>query len=201
MKRLWKKAPRVKIIFLAYLISIAIISILSSGIAFATEEGHPQASIGSLFWPFVNFIIFVGILFYFLSKPAREFLLNRRDSVKSAIEEATKAKEVAEAKYREYEKKLEQSVQEIESILATLTKEGELEKKRDIEDAEKRAERMKEQVKMAVDRELEKAKIVLREEAAELALETAEKFLIDNITAADQERLTKNYIDKMGELH
>lgn len=171
---------------------------LLSGMAFAAEGEH---ALGSLFWSVVNFAIFLGVLVYFLLKPARDFLVSRRDSVKSAIEETHQAKERAEAKYREYEGKLKQVNREVDEILAYFSEEGELEKKRIIANAEKAAERMKEEIKIVGNLELEKARIALKEEAVKLSLNVAEQLLRNNISDFDQERLTKEYIQKMGGLH
>lgn len=168
------------------------------GLAFAAEGGHSPES---LFWPVANFAIFMGVIIYFLLKPAKGFLARRRDAVRSAIEEAKQAKEMAEAKYLEYEEKLKQVAKEAEEILTYSSKEGELERKRIIANAAKVTERMKKEIKIAATRELEKARSVLKEEAVTLSLEAAEQLLKDTISDADQERLTKEYIKKMGVLH
>ena len=62
-------------------------------------------------------------------------------------------------------------------------------------------ETMKEEIKIVGNRELEKARIALKEEAVKLSLNVAEHLLRNNISDFDQERLAKEYIQKMGGLH
>jgi F-type H+-transporting ATPase subunit b len=153
-----------------------------------------------MFWAIVNFLIFIGIVIYFLFRPTREFLAHRRSSIRSAIQEAQRSQQRAEAKFQEYERKLREVTREVDEIIAHLSQEGELEKKRIITNAEKLTERMREEIQHAANRELENARTALKEEAARLALSMAEQVVKNNISHDDQTRLIKEYIEKIGAL-
>ncbi|MBI5286395.1 MAG: F0F1 ATP synthase subunit B [Deltaproteobacteria bacterium] len=164
-------------------------------LAFGAEEGVEGGK--DLIWRVINFAILVGLLYLLLAKRVREFLTTRRKAIETALEEARKAKEEAERKQKECEALFAAFNKRVEEIFRDLRAEGEIEKERIIEEARKSAKRMKEEAWLTAEQEIKKAREGIREEVVRLAIEMAEDILRKEITKADQERLVKEYLDRM----
>ena len=187
----------------AVLISILLMG-LFTGVVFASGGGHEVES-GVLMKDFLyrifNFAILVAILAYFLTKPIKKGLAGRREGIEKALAEAKQAKEEAEAKFAEYDRKLARATEEIAEISDSIRREGELEKIKIIDSAKKMAVKIEQDAEKAAELEVAKAKIQLQHEAVQLAVSIAEDLLKKNFTKDDDTRLIDEYMQKVGELH
>ena len=152
-------------------------------------------------WRCVNFAVMAGLLGYFVSKPIRNGLQNRRAEIEKALADANAAREAAEAKAREYQEKLAKAAAEIDTIYAAIRREGELERDRILASATEMAAKIEQEADSKAASAVARARAELRAEAARLAVELAEELLSKNVTAADQKRLVDEYMQKVGELH
>ena len=91
-------------------------SLLLSTAAFAQEHApaaaeHHDESIGGMIlgmgWPVANFIIFVGILYYFLNQPIRDYLATRSSTIRKDLVEAAELRAAATAQLENIEQKLQ----------------------------------------------------------------------------------------------
>ncbi len=71
------------------------------------------------------------------------------------------------------------------------------EKQKIIDDAQKVAQKMKEDAQARIDQELQEATAQLRIDAVELSVKMAEEILKKNITEKDHEAMIKEYMDKV----
>ena len=181
-----------------------LLALLLSGVAIASGEAH-HADSGVLLKDFLyrvlNFGIVVAMLVYFLAKPMKKGLAGRREDIEKALAEAKQAKEKAEAKFAEYDRKLSQATEEIAEIGAAIRREGELEKQKIIENAKLMAIKIEQEAEKAAELEIAKARAVLQSEAVQLAVGVAEELLKKNFTKEDDARLINEYMQKVGELH
>ena len=152
-------------------------------------------------WRCVNFAVMAGLLGYFVSKPIRNGLQNRRAEIEKALADANAARAAAEAKAREYQEKLAKAAAEIDTIYAAIRREGELERDRILASATEMAAKIEQEADSKAASAVARARAELRAEAARLAVELAEELLSKNVTAADQKRLVDEYMQKVGELH
>lgn len=142
-----------------------------------------------ILYKWINFVIFLGVLVYFLRDPLRDFLGDRREKIRRELEEiAAKLKEV-EIHLANYQKKLAASDQEIKKLREEFLIEGELEKENLLKKTQGYAEKIREDAKRMGEQELIKAKHRLRRRALLLALDLAKEMLQKNIEPKDQERL------------
>ena len=120
------------------LLSLLLIGTIS-GVAFASGGGGHEVESGVLMKDFLyrifNFAIVVAVLVYFLTKPIKKGLAGRREEIEKTLAEAKLAKEEAEAKFAEYDRKLARATEEIAEISDSIRREGELEKIKIIENA------------------------------------------------------------------
>ena len=169
----------------------------------SSSGGHADtgAVVTDFIWRCFNFAVTVGILVYFVRKPIKNALAGRREGIATALEEAEKAQAAAEAKFAEYDEKLNKAESEIAVIAADLKREGELERDRIIAQAKESAEKIRNEAEKTAGFEVAKAKAELKAEATRLAVELAEDLLKKNFSTKDESRLLDEYMKKVGELH
>ena len=148
----------------------------------------------------INFAILVGLLFYFLRKPVKEFFASRSTLIRSNIDEARHRKTEASQKYAQYEERLKSIEQEMQGLIQGLKQDGELERKRLLETAEHHAQTLKSNSERMLQQELRKAKEDLKREAVGLAGQLAEELIQQNLSPEDQGRIVGQYLQKMENL-
>lgn len=142
-----------------------------------------------LIYQWINFVIFAGILIYFLREPFRDFLGDRRERLRKELDEVSHARLESETGFKECRKKMAQADQSIQRLKEELRQEGELEKSLLIRRAKEYAHKIREDAGRMTHQELSRAKETLKKKTFVLALELARKKIEGSITAQDQERL------------
>jgi F-type H+-transporting ATPase subunit b len=173
------------------------------GTLYAAGEGHDVENgvlLKDFLYRVLNFVVMAAILIYFLAKPMKNGLAGRRADIEKALVEAQQAKDAAEKKFSEYDKKLSTASAEIAEISESIRKESELEKQRIIENAKEVAIKIEQDAEKTAKHEIAKAKETLKQEAAALAVSIAEDILAKNFTKEDDTRLIDEYMNKVGEL-
>ena len=148
-------------------------------------------------WYLPNFLILCTLLWFFGRGPIKEHLVARRAGLAQAIGDAERRLVEAEDRNREYQEKLARIEQEINALLNSLREEGEREKERILAKAQEEAQRIKNDAEFTAKQEVRKARAALREEAAALTVELAEKLIRQTITGADQERILRDYLTRV----
>ena len=171
-----------------------------AGAAFASNDVHAADS-GVLLKDFLyrclNFAIVFGIIGYVLSKPLRKGLGERRAQLVEALEKANKARESAEAKVAEYERKLSDSDREVAELLTQAKEANSREQINALAEAQAAAETVRKEARQCADREIERARRELRAETAQMAISMAEKRLRQEITTEDRSRLVAENLQQM----
>jgi F-type H+-transporting ATPase subunit b len=173
-------------------------------LAFAAGGGdHVDSGVllKDFIWRCVNFAVMVGLLGYFITKPIRNGLQNRRAEIEKTLAAAAAARDAAEGKAAEYREKLAKAAAEIETIYAAIRREGELERDKILASAKEMAAKIEKEADAKAASAVARAQTELRAEAARLAVALAEELLAKSVTAADQKRLVDEYMQKVGELH
>jgi F-type H+-transporting ATPase subunit b len=147
-----------------------------------------------LHWNLINFSIFVGLLFFFLRKPVKEFWEGRAVRIGFEIQEGEKLGRDAKARHDDLQKRVSRLDSDAQNLVLALEREGDLEKKQLQEDGNRRVARLRDDTARILDQEARKARETLKEQVAALALETAEKLIRENIRGEDQKRLSDGYL-------
>lgn len=182
---------------------MVIVVVLCCKLVFAVEHGgggshgYSTELWWDLVWRVLNFTILAVVLFKVLKKPVSKLLSDRRVSIKDNFDELDVKKSEAEKRYAEYERKLSTIEQEAKKVIQEYIEQGEAEKKRIIEDAQKTAELIKKQAQFAVEQEMKRAKLALSAEAAELSVKLAEDLIKKNLNESDHKRLIGEYIARV----
>jgi len=110
-------------------------------------------------------------------------------------------KEESQNKFNEYSAKLDEAAGEIEGISEMIKAQGLAEREKILADAERTAEKMKEDAKARMDQEFKKMRNELRAETAELSVQIAEELLRKNIKKNDHEVMVENFLDRMVKIN
>jgi F-type H+-transporting ATPase subunit b len=175
----------------------------TAGLLYAASNGYdsyeilPTEKLWDLFWRILNFAVLVFILVKFLSKPLANALMGRRQGIKDQFEDLDARRAEAELLYKEHEGRLTRLDEEVQKIIAAAVTQGELEKERIIEEANRSAEGIKKQAELAVQHQFAEAKQRLREEIADQAAAMAEEITRKSLQKADQIKLLEEYLSKV----
>lgn len=152
---------------------------------------------GGLFFPIVNFVLLIAVIVYFAGKPIRDFFNGRRAAIQDDLHAAAEFRREAEERYAKWQRKLVDLEAELEQIRATSRERAEAEREKIVADANAAAERIRSDATAAVAQELLRAREVLSEEAANLAVELARDLLREHVTDADRDRLVAEFIERI----
>jgi F-type H+-transporting ATPase subunit b len=180
-------------------LSLAVLFLLAtSDIAMAAGGGGGPDVTGML-RHLLNLAILLGFLGWALRKPMSDFLMSRRLEVKEALDESWKNKASAEELYQEIEARIANFEGEVETLMTDVRSDAEMERKSIEERAEQAAVQLESAAKRSVDEELRRARRELREQAIGLAVSHASALLSKSVRDDDQQRLTGDYLGKVGE--
>jgi F-type H+-transporting ATPase subunit b len=181
-----------------YLLTVVLVLTASLVHASGGEGGIPKEKWMDLLWRTLNFACLLIILVVALKKPVANALNTRRQDIIEKFEDLDAQKSEAERIYKEYEAKLAKIDEKVESIISSAVKQGEVEKTRILEDANRAAGDIQRQAEMAIQYELTEAKLTLRSEIAEQAVQMAEDLIKQNLKDTDQTKMVEDYLEKVG---
>ena len=141
----------------------------------------------------INFLLLVGILFYFARKPVGKTLDDRRAKIAQAVAEAEELRVTVEKMVREYEAKLAGLDAEVARILKEAKEDGERERVRILARAEETARRIREEALRRAQGEAERIRHKLETEVAAMAVARAREVLQTRMT----EREHRAFVDEL----
>jgi F-type H+-transporting ATPase subunit b len=144
---------------------------------------------GLMIWTLVAFAICFFVLKRYAFGPVQKLIDDRRDRIRSSIEEADRAREEARNLLEEHRKLIGQAKSEAEGILAEARKIGESQRERMREEIEDDRQRRLEETIRQIDQARVQALGEIRREIASLSLIAAEKITRKSLTDEDQRRL------------
>lgn len=179
-----------------------LVALLAASPAFAEGGGgHGDASGGShameLVWQAVNLVILLAVLVFFARKPIQTFFAERRQQIGTDLDDAAKLLEKAEARYAEWQRKLIDLDSELEQIKTDSHRRAQDDRELILAEAQASAERIHKNAVATIEQELRRAQAELRQEAALLATEIAERILSEKIEQGDRDRLVDEFITRV----
>ncbi|MBI5103025.1 MAG: ATP synthase F0 subunit B [Nitrospirae bacterium] len=149
-------------------------------------------------WPVINFLFLVFLMVFMMKKmDIKGYFRKRTELIEQTLKEAKEAKALAEKALLEVEEKLKLKDREIGEIIAYAKQSAESEKTRLVEEGEGMKAKILEQTRNNIAYEIRKAKDTLKEEAALISMELAEKKIRETMTKAEQVRLLEESIAKI----
>ena len=190
---------RMKRHFLLFVLITGVLLGMQSIAAASEAGGHGALNWSDFLFRVMNFGIMAVILFKLLKKPLSKYFASRREDIQKMLADLELKKQEAEQKCAEYKAKLAALEDETQKIVSEYIQEGELERKKILEAAERQAEYIKEQAEVAIQQELKAAKESLQKEVSELSVTAAEEIVRNNMQSEDQERLIRDFMTKVVE--
>ena len=166
------------------------------------EGGHDQSiggMIAGMAWPVANFVIFIGVLYYFFNKPFSEYLAGRSSTIRKDLVEAAALKSTATAQLAAIEQKLQALPGELNALRTRGAEDIKAEEQRIAAQAAAERERLLEQTRKEIDLQVRLAKKEILDHAADLSVQLATERIRNEVTPADQDRLVDRYLTQVKE--
>ena len=148
----------------------------------------------------INFGLVVGLLVSKAGPMVRQGLIDRREDLLRDSEAAAKAKAEAQERYNAQKARLEHVEEEVARIKADYTEQGRHEMDRIEREGRERHERLVRDARLLLQQEGRALQQRLLVQTVEAATREAEQRLTSQLTAADQDRLAREYLGQLGTL-
>lgn len=158
----------------------------------AAAEEHGM--LAGLVWPFANFLLLAGGLWYFLHEPVGAHFRNRHAAIRKDLEEAAALRTAAAGQLAEIERKLQALPGEIEALRRRGREEIAAEEQRIAAASAAERDRLLAEMRREIDLQVRLARKGILEHAADLAVRLAGERLQREITPADHARLVDRYL-------
>jgi F-type H+-transporting ATPase subunit b len=142
----------------------------------------------------INFSVVLLILGWKVWPGLKRYTARRHDSIKEALEEASKLRAEARAKLDQYTAQTERAEKEIDQMVAEIRAGAEAEKQRILADAQAQADAMKRDAQQRITAEINRARADLEREVVAAAIAVAERLIRDKATKNDQTQLVDGFI-------
>jgi F-type H+-transporting ATPase subunit b len=178
---------------------IICVALLSAAPAFAQEEStQPENTTAGWIFRWLNFaVVFVAIVWVLMTK-ARPAFRARAEAIQAAIAEGTRAREEAEQRRQEAERKLAGIEQEITAMRLQANRDAEIETERIRSLAREEAIKVDHAAEGEIAAAERAAKFELKATAARLAVERAEAQLREQLTPPADSQLVRNFVGDLA---
>ena len=143
------------------------------------------------------FLIVVGIIGAFGRRPVADFLSDRALAIRKTLTDSAQARDDAKAHAAALSDRLGKLEAEIGQMRADAETEARQEAARLVERAEEEARRIEQVAERKIRDEVARAQVALRREAVDLAVQLAESTLRASVSAGDQQRLAKEFLESL----
>ena len=150
-----------------------------------------------LLFPFLNFALLVGVLFFLTRKPVRAYFAERRRNIQTELDQAADLQRQAEERHAKWQRRLVDLERELDEIRRLGRERAEAEREQILADARESAARIERTARSAIEQELRRARESLRDEASNLAVDLASGLLRERVTDADRDRLLDEFIARV----
>ena len=149
-------------------------------------------------WKFINLILFLAVLMYFLRRPLSDAFRGRRESIRRELMRAKEERDAAVQKLAEVQSKLDQLDAEVLSIRERATKEAVEERERVARQTEADIKKLTEQAQREIESAGKAARQELRRYAAEQTIGMAQEIIRKEMRPEDDARLIKVSMEELG---
>jgi F-type H+-transporting ATPase subunit b len=184
----------VKLLFFGLLLAFPV-GLLVNLDVFTSESAIPWGFIGRHAF---NLALLLTILTALLRKPIANAVKARAGNIRVAIDEAQALRKDAEARYEMLEGRLARFESEMQQMKADATQHAEQERDAILSQAQREAQTIKAAAEHTIRDETARARRALQQEAVLLAMQIAEERLRSQVATADNQRLTREVLDRMN---
>jgi len=144
---------------------------------------------GLMIWTIIAFLITLFVLRRYAFSHVQKMIDDRRERIRTAIEEADSARDEARKLLEEHKELMAQARTDAEEILGEARRIGEAQRERVREEADADRQRRLEETQRQIEQATHQAIGQIREEVGRLSALAAEKIVRKSIDEGDQQRL------------
>lgn len=186
-----------KLLNRARLLCAMAVVIAAPSLAFAADEtANPGSWLGTMFFA-INFLLFVGILYYFAGPMLRTFFRDRAAGIRSQIDRLNSALQEAQDLANRAASRLARLDQEVVELKSEIENETTFIVNRIREGARMTAQRIRRDTELTSAAITDAAQRRVRERLAATAASLAFELIAKSFEASDQSRLIDNFMDKI----
>jgi F-type H+-transporting ATPase subunit b len=148
----------------------------------------------------IDFVIYAGLLWFFLKGPARKFLADRHERIKTELETATRMREEAEKKLSALNELLAQAEGEVANIKQQFLADGEREKARIEAETEVQLEKVQANARKTLEQEMAKLRQQLEKDLVDEVLARTEAKVRVKLDANAQKKLASSFIEDLEKI-
>jgi F-type H+-transporting ATPase subunit b len=152
---------------------------------------------GLIVWTIVTFVLLVAVLSKYAWKPLLQALHEREEKIRSALEQAEKARAEAAELLKQNERNMARAEEEYQKAIREGKALAEKLKEEIVNKAKQQAQRELQMAKEEIQRDIDAAKQQLRSEVAELAIRAAEKILDETLDQQKHKKLVDNFLNQL----
>ena len=152
---------------------------------------------GLMIWTLVCFAITFFVLKKYAFGPIQKTIDERRERIRSSVEEAENTRREARALLEEHKQLMGQAKSEASALLAQARSDGEAQRERAREEVEADRQRRLEETRRQIEAETQRALTQIRAEVAELTLIATTKVTGKVLEDADHRRLIESAVEDL----
>ena len=158
------------------------------------ETAHGFLGIPGLVWQILNLGLFLGLLWYFLRKPAADFFGNRKADVAKTLAKADEDRRRAEQLAEELKARLASIETELANLEEAARRDAEAEHTALLAKTQSDADQILAKTRTDLDNRVRAARTELKDFAGDLSVDLARELLQKSVTAEDEKRLLQEGI-------
>jgi F-type H+-transporting ATPase subunit b len=178
------------------LAGLCVLDALNAPVVLA-EDGHGALRWGDFGWRVLNFILFAGILWYFIGGLAVKYFRGRKQGIKDELDNLETRRRKASDDLADVEKRIANLNQEREAILQESREQAQALKAGIVADAQRQAVQIIAQAKSTAENEGRAVLAEVRAVIADEIVKAAEKALSARLDGAAHEKLIDNSLNKV----
>jgi F-type H+-transporting ATPase subunit b len=152
---------------------------------------------GLIVWTIISFLVLLIVLAKYAWKPILKMLGDREGQIRAALEQAERARIEAAEMMKQNEKNLARAAEEYQKMIREGRALAEKMKDEIVTKAKQQADQEIKQAAEEIQRNVEAAKLQLRTEIADLAIQATEKILEETLDEKRQKKITDSVINKL----
>lgn len=158
---------------------------------------HGPSFLFDIVFPAVNFLIFVGALYYVLRKPLKQLFISRSEEIEKNIKNSMETLELANQQYEKARSNLTEIEEEKKRLYLRSEAEIEAYRKKSEEQLRQTLGRLQSENEQRIDEGLRKARFYLKQATLRKVFEAMESRLKKDLDKKDHERLADEYVEEL----
>ena len=154
----------------------------------------------ALLWQLLAFALLVFLLYKLLYRPVLRMLDERSERVRKGMEDAAKAREMAERAQEEFEKRIAEARKDGQDIVAQATQMSERLRQEILDQARAEAQQLIQKERERFTQEREQSMADLKAQVADLSILAAQKVIGASLDEKTQRKLVADFLSEAGDL-